>query len=118
MLHHSPTCSRLRAMGHCMLPKLLRCMGGHGPVDFIMKVTYASNFHYASFYKGVASCFFAIPGAWAGGGHAERRGNRIPPSLRSTGSVLWPLLRYRDRHGTIAGPRCPISLHNVRPTGG
>src|SRR3954453_22480783 len=53
MLHHSPTCSRLRAMGHCMLPKLLRCMGGHGPVNFIMKVTYASNFHYASFYKGV-----------------------------------------------------------------
>jgi hypothetical protein len=28
MLHHSPTRSRLRAMGHCMLPKLLRCMDG------------------------------------------------------------------------------------------
>src|SRR5690348_1161925 len=79
MLHHSPTCSRLRAMGHCMLPKLLRCMGGHGPVNFIMKVTYASNFHYASFYKGVASRFFSIPGAWAGGGRVERRGNRVPP---------------------------------------
>src|SRR6266581_1117255 len=26
MLHHSPTRSRLRAMGHCMLPKFLRCM--------------------------------------------------------------------------------------------
>ena len=26
MLHHSPTRSRLRAIGHCMSPKLLRCM--------------------------------------------------------------------------------------------
>src|SRR3984893_10129599 len=28
MLHHSPTRSRLRATGHCMLPKFLRCMEG------------------------------------------------------------------------------------------
>src|SRR3954466_14083764 len=27
MLHHSPTRSRPRAMGHCMLPKLFRRMG-------------------------------------------------------------------------------------------
>src|SRR5262249_37584501 len=27
MLHHSPTRSRLRAIGHCRLPKLLCCMG-------------------------------------------------------------------------------------------
>src|SRR5947209_8868314 len=29
MLHHSPTRSRLRAIGHCMLPKLLRRIGSH-----------------------------------------------------------------------------------------
>ena len=28
MLHHSPTCSRLRAIGQAMSAKLLRCMAG------------------------------------------------------------------------------------------
>src|SRR3954468_1954609 len=38
MLHHSPTRSRPRAMGHCMLPKLFRRMGD----------TWHSHYHHAS----------------------------------------------------------------------
>src|SRR3954453_17636305 len=38
MLHHSPTRSRPRAMGHCMSPKLFRRMGD----------TWRSHYHHAS----------------------------------------------------------------------
>src|SRR5438552_10185328 len=38
MLHHSPTRSRLRAIGQAILPKLLRCI----------EKMYSSNYHYAS----------------------------------------------------------------------
>ena len=43
MLHHSPTRSRLRAIGHCMSPKLLRRMGSTNPTF--------SNLHSASHMK-------------------------------------------------------------------
>src|SRR5262249_12752248 len=39
MLHHSPTRSRLRAIGHGMLRKLLCCMPPKYPVTIIMQVT-------------------------------------------------------------------------------
>jgi hypothetical protein len=38
MLHHSPTRSRLRAIGQAILPKLLRCI----------EKMYSSHYHYAS----------------------------------------------------------------------
>src|SRR4051812_25125014 len=42
MLHHSPTRSRLRAIGHGILPKLLRCID----------TQYRTYYHDASYYDG------------------------------------------------------------------
>src|SRR5215204_3327176 len=43
MLHHSPTRSRLRAIGQGMAPKLLRCIGPSSQA-----LRYTSYYHYAS----------------------------------------------------------------------
>src|SRR5690348_6774078 len=51
MLHHSPTRSRLRAMGQVMVSKLLRCMG-QVPVTCIMQATiYSDHLHDASGFR-------------------------------------------------------------------
>src|ERR1700736_3251034 len=54
MLHHSPTRSRLRAIGHCIVPKLLRCIDR----------TYARDYYDASLLLG----------------SNERRGMSVPSS--------------------------------------
>jgi hypothetical protein len=59
MLHHSPTRSRLRAMGHCMFPKLLRCTANHRSF---------SDYHHSSSFVAIimqasprfVQCIFAI----------------------------------------------------------
>src|SRR5271169_3400955 len=50
MLHHSPTRSRLRAIGHCMLPKLLCRMGSH-PSDLHVASYVGRDYHYASYFS-------------------------------------------------------------------
>src|SRR5882724_5027678 len=47
MLHHSPTRSRLRAMGQAILPKLFRCISK----------PYASDYHCASDWAALESTF-------------------------------------------------------------
>src|SRR5690348_11063470 len=92
MLHHSPTRSSERAMGHCMVPKLLRCMGGrprsglrdasyYGGVATIMQVTKSEGPRWAGSGVGMHR---RIDGKRAGGGAQGARspGGSWPGSTR------------------------------------
>ncbi|MGH6976851.1 MAG: hypothetical protein ACREED_07480, partial [Stellaceae bacterium] len=52
-LHHSPTRSRLRAIGHCILPKLLRCMAGLRELHRASNRS-RSHLHHASYWASHA----------------------------------------------------------------